>query len=148
MGLGGLIALDNRLDRLSSAAAGLAARLAWPTLRNLCGIDMAASKVAHRFILGVALTGLLVVTLIAIWVPAASSACRGRTFIKLAGMCFAVAGMVLFVQLLFGGVLPSAMEVRMPGEKDVLPMLWEGQLSLPLVVGALCAAMLWGAGTP
>ena len=145
VGLGGLIALDNRLDRLSPAAAGVAALLAGLILGYLCGIDMAASKVAHRFILGVALTGLLAVTLIAIWVPAASSR-PGRTLIKLAGMCFAVAGMVLLVQLLFGGTLPSVREVSMPGEKDVLPMLWEGELSLPLVVGALCAAMLWGAG--
>ncbi|MGD0217102.1 MAG: HupE/UreJ family protein [Desulfobaccales bacterium] len=145
VGLGGLIALDNRLDRLSPAAAGVAALLAGLILGYLCGIDMAASKVAHRFILGVALTGLLAVTLIAIWVPAASWR-WGRTLIKLAGMCFAVAGMVLLVQLLCGGALPSVREVSMPGEKDVLPMLWEGELSLPLVVGALCAAMLWGAG--
>jgi len=145
VGLGGLIALDNRLDRLSPAAAGVAALLAGLILGYLCGIDMAASKVAHRFILGVALTGLLAVTLIAIWVPAASWR-WGRTLIKLAGMCFAVAGMVLLVQLLCGGALPSVREVSMPGEKDVLPMLWEGELSLPLVVGSLCAAMLWGAG--
>ncbi|MGA7576922.1 MAG: HupE/UreJ family protein [Desulfobaccales bacterium] len=145
VGLGGLVALNNRLDRLSPAAAGVAALLAGIILGYLCGIDMAASKVAHRFILGVALTGLLVVSLIAIWVPAASTR-PGRTLLKLAGMCFAVAGLVLLVQLLGGGALPSAREVMMPGEKDVLPMLWEGKLSLPLVIGALAAAMLWGAG--
>ncbi|MGA8573461.1 MAG: HupE/UreJ family protein [Desulfobaccales bacterium] len=145
VGLGGLIALDHRLDRLSPAAAGVAALLAGLILGYLCGIDMAASKVAHRFILGVALTGLLAVALIAIWVPAASSR-SGRTLLKLAGMCFTVAGLVLLVQLLGGGGLPTVREVRMPGEKDVLPMLWEGDLSLPLVIGAFCAAMLWGAG--
>ncbi len=145
VGLGGLLALDNRLDRLSPVAAGVVALLGGSILGYLGGIDMAASKVAAQFILGVALTGLIVVALIAAWVPVASWR-SGRTLIKLAGTCFAVAGMVLLVQLLSGATLPSAREVRMPGLEDVLPVVWEGELSLPLVVGAFFAAMLWGAG--
>ncbi len=145
VGLGGLLVLGNRLDRLSPIAAGAMAFVAGSILGYLCGIDIAASKVAGRFILGVALTGLLVVALIAAWLPAASAR-SGRTLIKLAGACCAVAGMVFLVQLLTGAELTMAREVRMPGMEDVLPMLWEDKHSLPLLVAMFFAAMLWGAG--
>ena len=109
------------------------------------GIDMAASKVAAQFIPGVALTGLIVVALVAAWVPMASSRFN-RRLRTLAGGGFRVAGMVLLLQLLTDAALPSARGTRLPGQEDLLAMLRAGELSVPLVIGALLAVMVWGAG--
>ena len=93
VGLGGLLALGDRLGRISLAAMGALALLTGSILGYRSGIDMAASKVAAQFIPGVAFMGLIVVALVAAWVPVASSR-TGRTLRTLAGAGFAVAGTV------------------------------------------------------
>jgi nickel/cobalt transporter (NicO) family protein len=145
MGLGTLLALGDRLKHIPPAAVGGLALLTGVILGYRSGIDMAASKVAAQFIPGVALTGLIVVALVAAWVPMASSR-LDRTLMVLTGGAFGVAGMVLLFQLLTDAALPFARETRLPGQEDLLAMLRVSELSVPLVVGALLAVMVWGAG--
>jgi nickel/cobalt exporter len=145
VGLGGLLALGDRLTRLGSVAIGALALLTGLILGYRSGMDMAASNVAAQFIPGVALTGLIVVALVASWVPAASSR-SDRTLRKLAGTGFAVVGMVLLIQILTDAALPTVLGAKLPGQEDLLAMLRAGELSVPLVVGALVAVMVWGAG--
>ena len=57
-----------------------------------------------------------------------------------------MAGMVLLIQLLTDAALPSIRGTRLPGQEDLLAMLRAGELSVPLVIGALLAVMVWGAG--
>jgi nickel/cobalt exporter len=145
VGLGGLLALGERLKRIPPSTVGGLALLTGSILGYRSGIDMAASKVGAQFVPGIALTGLIVVALIAAWVPVASSR-RDRTLRTLAGAGFAVAGMALLIQLLTDAALPSVRGTKLPGQEDLLAMLWAGELSMPLVVGALVAVMVWGAG--
>ena len=145
VGLGGLLAMGERLKHIPPAALGGLALLTGVILGYRSGIDMAASKVAAQFIPGVALTGLIVVALVAAWVPMASSRFNHRLR-TLAGGGFGVAGMVLLIQLLTDAALPSTRGTRLPGQEDLLAMLRAGELSVALVMGALLAVMVWGAG--
>jgi hypothetical protein len=145
VGLGGLLALGDRLNRIGPAAVGALALLTGSILGYRSGMDMAASKVAAQFIPGVAVTGFIVVALVVAWVPMAPSR-SGRTRRTLAGAGFAVAGTVRLIQLLTVAALPTARGPRLPGQEDLLAMLRAGELSVPLVVGALLAVMVWGAG--
>ena len=145
VGLGGLLALGDRLNPIRPAAVGALALLTGSILGYRSGMDMAASQVAAQFIPGVALTGLIVVALVASWVPMAASR-SGRTLRTLAGAGFAGAGMVLLSQLLTDAALPAARGINLPGQEDLLAMLRADELSVPLVVGALVAVMVWGAG--
>jgi nickel/cobalt exporter len=143
--LGGLLALGDRVNCIRPAAVGALALLTGSILGYRSGMDMAASQVAAQFIPGVALTGLIVVALVASWVPRAASP-SGRTLRTLAGAAFAGAGMVLLSQLMTDAALPVARGTQLPGQEDLLAMLRAGELSVPLVVGALVAVMVWGAG--
>jgi nickel/cobalt exporter len=145
VGLGGLLTLGDRLNRLGSMAIGAMALLTGSILGYRSGLDMAASKVASQFIPGVGLTGLIVVALVASWVPVPSSR-SDRTLRTLAGTGFAMVGMVLLIQLLTDAALPAVRGAKLPGQEDLLAMLQAGELSVPLVVGALVAVMVWGAG--
>jgi nickel/cobalt exporter len=145
VGLGGLLALGDRLKHIPSAAVGGLALLTGVILGYRSGIDMAASKVAAPFIPGVAFTGLIVVALIAAWVPMTSSHFN-RTLRTLVGGAFGVAGMVLLLELLTDAALPSARGTRLPGQEDLLAMLRAGEPSVPLVMAALLAVTVWGAG--
>jgi nickel/cobalt exporter len=145
VGLGGLLALGDRFKHIPPAAVGGLALLTGVILGYRSGIDMASSKVAAQFIPGVALTGLIVVALIAAWVPMPSSRFN-RTLRALVGGAFGVAGMVLLLELLTDAALPSARGTRLPGQDDLLAMLRAGELTVPLVIGALLAVMVWGAG--
>ena len=91
LGLGGLLALGDRLKHIPPAAVGGLALLTGVILGYRSGMDMAASKVAAQFIPGVAFTGLIVVALIAAWVPMASSRFN-RMLRTLAGGAFGVVG--------------------------------------------------------
>jgi ABC-type nickel/cobalt efflux system permease component RcnA len=143
--LGGLLALGDRLNHIRPAAVGALALLTGSILGYRSGMDMAASQVAAQFIPGVALTGLIVVALVASWVPIAASR-SGRTLLTLAGAGFAGAGVVLLGQFLTVAALPTARGTRLPGQEDLLAMLRAGELDVTFVVGALLAEMVWGAG--
>jgi nickel/cobalt transporter (NicO) family protein len=145
VGLGGLLALGDSRKYIPPAAVGSLALLTGSILGYRSGLDMAASTVGAQFIPGVALTGLIVVALIAAWVPVASSR-FGRTLRTLAGGGFGVAGTVLLLQLLTDAALPLAREAKLPGQEDLLAMLRASELSMPVVVGALVAVTVWGAG--
>lgn len=73
VGLGGLLALGDRLSYDRPSTLGALALLTGLILGYRSGMDMAASQVAAQFIPGVALTGLIVVALVASWVPIASA---------------------------------------------------------------------------
>jgi nickel/cobalt transporter (NicO) family protein len=145
VGLGGLLTLGDRLQRIHPVAMGTLAFLTGLILGYRSGMDMVASKVAAQFIPGVALTGFIVVTLVAAWVPVASLH-FGRTLRTLAGAGLASAGIVLMLQLPNGAALSIARQARLPEQEEVLAMLRAGELSVPLVGGALVAVMVWGAG--
>jgi hypothetical protein len=140
-GWGGLFALGDRLKHIPPAAVGGLALLTGVILGYRSGMDMAASKVAAQFIPAVAFTGLIVVALIAAWVPMASSRFN-RMLRTLAGGAFGVVGIVLLLQLLTDAALPSARGTRLPGQEDLLPMLRAGELSVPPVIGALLAVTI------
>jgi ABC-type nickel/cobalt efflux system permease component RcnA len=54
--------------------------------------------------------------------------------------------MVLLIQLLTDAGLPAVRGAKLPGQEDLLAMLRARDLSGPLVLGALMAVMIWGAG--
>jgi nickel/cobalt transporter (NicO) family protein len=145
LGLGGLLALGDRLKHIPPAAVGGLALLTGVILGYRSGMNMAASKVAAQFIPGVAFTGLIVVALIAAWVPMLSSRFNLMRM-TLAGGAFGVVGIVLLLQLLTDAALPSARGTRLPGQEDLLAMLRAGEFSVPPVIGALLAVTIWGAG--
>jgi nickel/cobalt transporter (NicO) family protein len=145
VGLGGLLAFGDRLHRIGLAVVGVLAVLTGVILGYRSGIDMAASQVSAQFIPGVALTGLIVISLVASWLTTPSSH-AGRTLRTLAGSGFAVAGIALLAQLLTGAALPSGRGAVLPGQQELLAVIQAAELSVPLVVGALAAVMLWGAG--
>ena len=145
VGLGGLLALGDRFKHITPAAVGGLAVLTGVILGYRSGIDMVASQVAAQFIPGVTLTGLIVVVLVAAWVPMAASR-AGQALRTLAGVSLIGAGMVLLIQLLTDAALPSTRGTRLPGQEELLTMLRAGELSVPLVIGALLAVMVWGAG--
>jgi nickel/cobalt exporter len=145
VGLGGLLALGDRLRRIGPETVGALALLTGSILGYRSGIDMAVSKVSYQFIPGVACTGLIVVALVAAWIPMARSR-SGRTLRTLAGAGFTVLGLVLLIQLLSDAAMPSIRGAKLAGEEDLLAMLRASELSVPLVIGALLAVMVWGAG--
>jgi ABC-type nickel/cobalt efflux system permease component RcnA len=143
--LGGLLAFTHRLSRITTMPMTMLALLTGLILGYRSGMDMAAAKVAVQFIPGVALTGLILVALIAAWVPVVSSR-MGQALIRMAGTGFALVGMVLLIQLFTGTGPLSARLARMPGQEDLLAMLRSGELGAAFIAGTLLAAMAWGAG--
>jgi ABC-type nickel/cobalt efflux system permease component RcnA len=144
VGLGGLLAFKHHLNRISTVPMTMLALLTGFILGYRSGMDMAAAKVAVQFIPGVALTGLILVALIAAWVPAVSSR-TGETLIRIAGTGFALFGMVLLIHLYTSTGPLSARAARIPGQEDLLAMLRAGDLGASLIAGTLLAAMIWGA---
>jgi ABC-type nickel/cobalt efflux system permease component RcnA len=145
IGLGVLLAMTNRLNRIGTRSIAVFALLTGLILGYRSGMDMAAANVAVQFSPGVALTGLILFALIAAWIPAVSSR-TGHTLIRVAGTGFALVGMVLLIQLYTGTGPLSARAARMPGQEDLLAMLRTGNLSASLIAGTLLAAVIWGAG--
>jgi len=145
IGLGVLLAMTNRLNRIGTRSIAVFALLTGLILGYRSDMDMAAAKVAVQFIPGVALTGLILVALIAAWIPAVSSR-TGHTLIRVTGIGFALVGMVLLIQLYTGTGPLSTRAARMPGQEELLAMLRTGNLSASMIAGTLLAAMIWGAG--
>jgi nickel/cobalt transporter (NicO) family protein len=145
VGLGGMLALGDRLHHVRPAALGVIALLTGLILGYRSGVDMAAAKVAAQFIPGVACTGLIILALVAAWVPAAASR-AGQTLRGLAGVGLMGAGMVLLGQFLNDAALPSARGAKLPGQEEVLATLRVSELNVALVTGVLLAVMVWGAG--
>jgi ABC-type nickel/cobalt efflux system permease component RcnA len=145
VGLGALLSVKHHLNRISTMLMTMLALLTGLILGYRSGMDMAAAKVAVQFIPGVALTGFILVALIAAWVPVVSSR-TGQTLIRMAGTGFGLVGVVLLIQLYTGAGLLSTRTARMPGQDDLLHMLRTGDLSASFIAGTLLAAMIWGAG--
>ena len=125
MGLGALLAVGARPARLAIASIGAIAAVIGLILGYRSGNDMAASQVAAQFIPGVALTGFILVALVAAWVPVAESP-LGRALRTLAGVGCAGAGAVMLFQLATGETLSVARGVRLPGEQELVAMLERG----------------------
>ncbi len=145
VGLGGLLTFKHRVNRIGTLPMTLIALLTGLILGYRSGMDMAAAKVAVLFIPGVALTGLILVALVAAWVPAVSSR-TGKALMKMAGTGFVLVGLMLLMQLYTGTGPLSARADRIPGQEDLLAMLRSGDLNASFIAGILLAAMAWGAG--
>ena len=145
LGLGGLLAFRHRLTGMDPAAMVMLAVTTGLILGYRSGTDMAAAEVSIQFIPGVALTGFILVALIAAWVPAVSSR-TGKTIVKAAGTGFALVGMLLLIQFVTGSETSLTRAAQMPGQEDLLTMLRTGDLSTSFLAGTLLAAMVWGAG--
>ena len=143
--LGVLLTLTNRIKHAGTLAIAMLAILTGLVLGYRSGMDMAAANVAARFIPGVALTGFILVALIAAWVPVAASR-KGQVVLKMAGTAIAAVGMVMGLQLYTGMNPVSVGSARLPGQDDLLAMLRTGEFSVSFVVGLLLAATVWGAG--
>jgi len=143
--LGGLLAFKHRLDGMGPTAIAVLAVTTGLILGYRSGTDMAAAKVAGQFIPGVALTGFILVALIAAWVPVVSSR-TGKAIVKTAGIGFALTGMLLLIQTVTGKEPSFPRPAIMTGQEGLLAMLRAGDFSVPFIAGTLLAATLWGAG--
>jgi ABC-type nickel/cobalt efflux system permease component RcnA/hydrogenase/urease accessory protein HupE len=145
LGLGGLLAFKHRLSGVGPTAMAALAVVTGLILGYRSGTDMAAAKVAMQFIPGVALTGLILVALIAAWVPVVSSRI-GKAIVRVAGTGFALVGMLLLIQMVTGTEPLLTRSAGMPGQEGLLAMLRAGDFSASFIVATLLAAMVWGAG--
>jgi nickel/cobalt exporter len=148
MNLAALVALGGLLitpPRKALSIVAAAAVLLGLILGYRSGVDMANAAVGYRFIPGVGFTGFMVVALLAAWVPEAASPTI-RTLRALVGGGFAVAG----VAMLFGARsvanIPAVRGVGLPSQEYLVAMVTAPELSVLVVVGALLAAVMWGAG--
>ncbi len=140
--LGGLLVIAPRVKPalVALAAAGLGLILGWRS-----GGDWAASTVGFQFVPGLALTGFVIVAVIAAWVrPAASGAGRGLRLA--AGWLFVAAGLALGGQAFLHSGEASLRVAGLPTEESLTALAAIPKLSPPMVLGALVAAMAWGAG--
>ena len=53
---------------------------------------------------------------------------------------------LVFIQLVTSGTLASPKKVGYPGENELLTLFRGGTLTVPVIVGAIFGAMIWGAG--
>jgi len=128
VGLGALLAMGDRATRLKPSLIGMIVGVVGLILGYRSGNDMAASQVAVQFIPGVALTGFILITLVAAWVPVAASPWP-RALRTLAGVGCVGAGLVLLFEFAAGATLSAARGVRLPGEQELLTMLKAGQVT-------------------
>jgi ABC-type nickel/cobalt efflux system permease component RcnA len=142
MGLGALLMLGNRTARLKPSVIGLIVGVVGLILGYRSGNDMAVSTVAAQFVPGVVFTGFILVAIVGAWVPVTEL----PLIRMLAGVGFAGTGLVLLFQFATGRTLSVTPGIGLPGEHELEAMLRTGQLTVPVVVGAIIAALIWGAG--
>src|SRR5208337_1011845 len=142
VGLGALLMLGNRTARLKPSVIGVIVGVVGLILGYRSGNDMAVSTVAPQFIPGVVLTGFILVAIVGAWVPVTEL----PVIRILAGVGFAGTGLVLLFQFATGRPLSVTPGDGLPGEHELVAMLRTGQLTVPVVVGAIIAALMWGAG--
>ena len=145
LGLGGLLAFRQRMTGMGPAAMAVLAVTTGLILGYRSGTDMAAAEVSIQFIPGVALTGFILVALVAAWVPVVSSR-TGETLVKAAGTVFALVGMLLLIQTITGTEPSFPRSAGITGQEGLLAMLRAGDFSASFIVATLLAAMVWGAG--
>ncbi len=143
VGLGVLLAAGPQFTKLFPVEA--LALMVGLILGYRSGNDMAAAKVAGQFIPGVALSGLILLAIITAWVPVAASP-TARAIRTVAGGVFTLIGIGMLIQLAASGTLVATRSVHFPGEQDLVATIKRGQLSAPIIIGALIGSMLWGAG--
>jgi ABC-type nickel/cobalt efflux system permease component RcnA len=143
--LGVLLTMTSRIRFSGTLPITILAILTGLILGYRSGMDMAAANVAIRFIPGVALTGFILVALIAAWVPVAASRTE-RAMLLMAGIAITAVGMVIGIQHATGMNPVFAAATRLPGQEHLLAMLRTGDLSVALIATTLLAAMIWGAG--
>jgi ABC-type nickel/cobalt efflux system permease component RcnA len=139
--LGFLLVFANRLIWLAPAgAAGVTGLiLGWRS-----GADWAVSGVGWQFIPGAALTGFIVMAVIAAWVPRASEG-NAKTVRKIAGTGFSVAGAAMMGQLMIGDGPAVGRSIGLPTEESLKALVAAPELSLSFILGAFLVAMVWGA---
>ena len=135
VGLGVMLIIAEHCGTPAVAIAGV---LTGAILGYRCGNDLAAAGVGLQFIPGVALTGFLVVALVTSWMPVS------RGLQTVAGMACVAVGLLLVLGV--NPVLASRHGLGLPGEQELLGTLESRQLTTPVIVGALIAALIWGAG--
>ena len=109
------------------------------------GVDMATAAVGMQFIPGVALTGLIAMSLFSAWVPEASSksACSVRTLL---GAGFSLAGIVMILFPILGLELQRIRSVGIPSQGDIVSMIKSQEMSASVLFAALTGSLIWGAG--
>jgi len=132
-------------QRVSTELIVIVAVLIGLILGYRSGVDMAVAKVGYQFIPGVALTGLIVVALFAAWIPEASSRAT-LTLRALCGVALAVTGVAMLLKAVSGADFHMFRGVGLPTQEDLVSLVKVKDLSLPIVLGALSAAVIWGAG--
>jgi ABC-type nickel/cobalt efflux system permease component RcnA/hydrogenase/urease accessory protein HupE len=142
VGLGTLLMLGNRTARLNPSVIGVIVSVVGLILGYRSGNDMAVSTVAAQFVPGVVFTGFILVAIVGAWVPVTEL----PVIRMLAGVGFAGTGLVLLFQFTTGRTLSVTPGIGLPGEHELVAMLKTGQLTVPVVVGAIIAALMWGAG--
>lgn len=109
------------------------------------GIDMAAAGVGFQFVPGVALTGFIVMALVAAWVPMVLSQ-KSLTTRMLVGICFSAAGILLMVLAILDINLQEVNRVGIPDQEDLIAMINKPELSVPVIFAVLTGSFIWGAG--
>jgi ABC-type nickel/cobalt efflux system permease component RcnA/hydrogenase/urease accessory protein HupE len=108
------------------------------------GIDMADAGVGMQFIPGVALTGLIIITLISAWISHGLTNAV-RIALRITGGIFILAGIYLLGSLVLGDGTPVSRSIGLPTEESLTDLVKRETLSLPVIVGAFMAATAWGA---
>lgn len=108
------------------------------------GGDWAASGVGFQFVPGVALTGFIILAVIAAWVPRASDR-SWRILRSLTGCGFFMAGAAMLGHLLIGGDPAGGRSIGMPTEESLKALVAAPELSVSFIISAFFVAMVWGA---
>jgi nickel/cobalt exporter len=139
--LGGLLISASWLTPMipASGAIVIGLILGWRS-----GGDWAASGVGFQFVPGVALTGFIIMAVIAAWIPPASNRIWG-ILRSLTGSGFLIAGMVMLSHLLLGSDAAVGRSIGLPTEESLKALVTAPKLSSSFVIGAFFAAMVWGA---
>jgi len=139
--LGVLLALAHRLAWVAPAWAVVATGL---ILGWRSGGDWAVSGVGFQFVPGAALTGFVVMAVIAAWVPIASDR-HTKILRTIAGGGFFVAGASMLTQLVIGEGPAVGRSIGLPTEESLRALVAAPDLSVSFIIGAFFLAMVWGA---
>ncbi|MGD9017200.1 MAG: HupE/UreJ family protein, partial [Desulfobacterales bacterium] len=140
--LGGLLAFAQRVPDGVVAGAAVATGM---VLGYRSGVDMAAAGVGFQFIPGVVLTGLIIIALLAAWVPEADGR-FSRTLRAGMGAGLSLAGGVMALAVFTGLGWNAIRGVGFPSGADLLSMVRGGEISVSMVAASLAGSAFWGAG--
>jgi nickel/cobalt exporter len=139
--LGLLLVAGSRLPLRAMAAAAVGVGL---LLGYRSGVDMANAGVGVQFIPGLGLTGFIMAALGSAWMLSAPSLPL-RVALRLAGGGLAVVGLYMLADLMSAGAPFAMRSVGLPTEERLMALVTADAVTLPVIVGAVLAAIGWGA---